>query len=95
MRRLFVDTSAWCAIYDKDDKCHPQAVSFLKEITQEFVQFTTSEYIFNESITLVRARVSHDKARKLGEWLLNPSNVELIEVTREIRDAAWKIFLKN
>jgi len=94
MIKLFVDTTAWCGIYDKDDDYHAKASSFLKRLTSQPYLFITSDYIFAETITLIRARLNHAKAAQFGKWLLSAESVQMIEVTKAIRDGAWSLFLK-
>lgn len=94
MLRFFVDTTAWCAIYDKDDEYHQQAKSFLKNISSKPFCLITSDYVFAETITLIRARVGHSKAVVFGKWFLKAKSVELIEVTGELRNSAWDVFIR-
>lgn len=94
MLKLFVDTTAWCGIYDKDDHYHQPAKSFLKKISSQPFRLITSDYIFTETITLIRARVNHAKAVVFGKWFLEAKSVELIEVTKELRNSAWEMFVK-
>lgn len=60
--KLFVDTSAWLALYDKQDQFHKQAVEKNLVIKKERIELITSEYILDEIITLIRFRVFHDGA---------------------------------
>lgn len=57
--KLFVDTSAWLALNDKNDQHHSEAVSRSAAIRKQKIALITSEYVVDESITIIRYRVSH------------------------------------
>ncbi len=92
--RLFVDTSAWLALNDKNDQYHDEAVSRITMIQQQKIQLVTSEYVFDESVTIIRYRISHRAAVAFGDALIS-SNVASIEnITDEERLKAWVLFKK-
>lgn len=90
--RLFVDTSAWLALNDKGDQCHEQAVAKSLEIKTKRIELITSEYVLDESITLIRYRVSHRAAVFWGDSLFKSSIVKVLDVTDIIRSKAWEMF---
>ncbi|MBM4140941.1 MAG: PIN domain-containing protein [Nitrospira sp.] len=92
--RLFVDTSAWLALTDKNDQYHNRAVSKSLEIKRQKIELITSEYIIDESITLIRYRVSHHAAIIFGDSLLSSRIIRIVDVTEEGRLKAWEIFKK-
>ena len=54
MKRLFVDTGAWYAVVDKKDPDHKEAEHFL---TNNKIPLLTTNFIFDETITLIRSRL--------------------------------------
>lgn len=90
--RLFVDTSAWLALNDRNDQYHNKAELKSSEIKKQKIELITSEYIFDESITLVRYRVSYRAAVIFGDSLLNSSIVRIEDITDEVRLKAWEMF---
>jgi predicted nucleic acid-binding protein len=91
--RLFVDTSAWFALYHLPDDAHAQAERFWKDLQRRPARLVTSDYIFDETITLVRARGGHGAARRLGDFLLSSRVVDLAEVSSQVRGDAWNLFV--
>src|SRR3989338_9592949 len=91
---LFVDTSAWLALNDRNDQHHNKAAAKSAEIKRQKIELITSEYIIDESITLIRYRVSHKAAVIFGDSLINSSIVRIIDVTGEDRIKAWEMFKK-
>ena len=51
--RIFIDTSAWYAIIDKNDQDHAAAVSKIQILDRPLV---TSNYIFDEILTLLKTK---------------------------------------
>lgn len=92
--KVFVDTSAWLAINDRNDQYHNKAVIKSLEIKKQKIELISSEYIFDESLTLIRYRISHRAAVTFGNSLLNSSIVKIIDIINEDRLKAWEIFKK-
>ena len=91
MNEIFVDTSAWYAIVDKDDSDHAAAVTFL---SSNIIPLITTDAVFSETITLIRYRIGHDAARIFGQKLKESSFVRLVAVTPTDEERAWDIFTK-
>lgn len=89
MEPIFVDTGAWYAYINAKDPDHFKVREFLDSFEEKLV---TSSYIFDEIITLVLARLGHQKAVKVGEVLLNPKVVELVRVGAADEWSAWQLF---
>ena len=92
--RLFVDTSAWLALNDRNDQYHSKAAAKSAEIKRHRIELITSEYVLDESITLIRYRVSHQAAVIFGNSLLNSNIVRVEDVSAEDRFKAWEMFKK-
>ena len=92
--RLFVDTSAWLALNDKNDQYHGEAVSRITLIQQQKIQLVTSEYVFDESVTIIRYRISHRAAVAFGDALISSNVASIEDITDEERLKAWALFKK-
>ena len=92
--RLFADTGAWCALYDKGDTHHTRAVAFLRELRNQRVRLITSDYVLDETLTLLRFRAGHREAVDFGKWVLQSPLVKVVRVDEMIWKAAWEIFVK-
>ncbi len=90
--RVFVDTSAWLALNDRNDQYHHKAVATSLEVKRQRIEFITSEYIIDESITLLRYRVSHKAAVIFGDSLFSSRIIRIEDVTENIRSTAWEMF---
>jgi len=92
--RLFADTGAWCALYDRSDIHHARTSAFLKELKRQKAQLITSDYVLDESLTLLRFRAGHKEAVDLGKWVLQSLLVKVINVDEKTWQAAWEMFVR-
>lgn len=90
MKRYFVDTSAWFALVNARDRDHHQVVELVRDLDGRLV---TSNYIFDEIVTLCRTRLGHDVAAQVGVALLDVDTADLVRVTVEDEHNAWRRFL--
>ena len=91
MKRIFVDTGAWYALVDKKDPDHSAAASFLKN---NKVPLLTTNFIFDEIVTLIRRRLSSSIAGDFGRQLKDSRLTSLVAVQWENEERAWELFLK-
>lgn len=92
MRRAFVDTSAWYTFVRADDPDHEVVKRAMERWEARLV---TSNFVFDEVITLVRARLGHSTALTVGKTLLAPGVVELVRIAAEDEEEAWKLFRRH
>ena len=89
MNCLFVDTSAWFAFANRKDADHQQVSEVLRSFQGRLI---TSNFIFDETISLCLYRLGHHVARKVGSVLLDPDHVDMVRVTNEDERIAWELF---
>jgi len=87
--RIFVDTSAWFAYANRGDRQHRVVGNFVREYQGRLV---TSNYIFDETVSLCRFRLGHEVARVVGGVLMDPNDVDVVRVTAEDERTAWQRF---
>ena len=92
MKRVFVDTSAWYAYIRADDPDH-KAVKI--SIEQWAGRLLTSNFVFDEVVTLVRGRLGVAKAERVGNTLRDSGAVDMVRVLPEDEEEAWKIFIQH
>ena len=89
MDRLFVDTGAWAALYNVADPAHTAVSATLQKWQDRLV---TSEYVFDELVTLLRCRVGHHAATMAGRALRSHDVAMLAMVEPEDLETAWSQF---
>jgi hypothetical protein len=92
--RLFVDTSAWVALNDRNDQHHAVAIEKFARIRTEKIGMVTSDYILDESLTLIRMRTFHQAAIAFGDALLKSGVASMLTISDEVRSAAFELFRK-
>jgi len=63
VERLFIDTGGWVALNNKKNKHHKDAVEANRDFLDSDFFYVTSEYILNETYTLLRFDVGHMKSK--------------------------------
>ena len=61
--KCFVDTSAFFALLDKDDKNHPVAEKVLRNLLENDTVLLTSNYVLVESFALIQRRLGMEALR--------------------------------
>ncbi len=92
--KTFVDTGAWYALFNDLDIYHPRASAFMQKFIGGEVQLFTSDYVIDETLTLIRARLGHRKAVEFGKWVLQSQLVKVINVDEKIWERAWDLFVR-
>jgi predicted nucleic acid-binding protein len=89
MERLFVDTSAWLAFVNRADESHAPVTALLTEFDGRLV---TTDFVFDETVTVARSRLCRDTAVRLGDALLDSRLVVLVRLSVKDQDQAWDLF---
>lgn len=89
MRRLFVDTGAWFAYANRKD---PDYAAVRETLDGFGGRLVTSNYVFDETVSLCRYRLGHAAASAVGSVLFDPDIVDLIRLTADDERAAWDLF---
>lgn len=92
--KLFVDTSAWYALHDRDDQFREQALEKLARAKSERLELITTDYVFDESVTLISARIGHSAAVTFGDTLLKSGVGQMVTISDDVRLAAFELFRK-
>lgn len=91
MIRFLVDTGAWYALADRRDPDHEDVALCLHERAGRLL---TTNFVFDESVTLIRYRLGSGAARAFGERLLSGGAARMVAVTRRDETRAWEIFTR-
>jgi len=86
---IFVDTGAWFAAFVPNDPEHSVADVWLANNTAPLV---TTDYVFDELLTLLKRRGEFERAMRLGEPMLNGHIARFEWVTPADVKAAWGVF---
>ncbi len=86
---VFVDTGAWFAYFVRRDTSHAAAVAWMQNNRQPL---TTTDYVLDELLTLLRVRESHHVANAAGEAFRQQRVARIEHITVEDVVRAWEVF---
>jgi uncharacterized protein len=92
--RIFVDTSAWCAIEDKDDIHHSKALQFKDAIAGTCVLVTTN-YVLDETYTLLLLNIGYQKTIEFHRTIEQMSRARILhieQISKALDEETWTIF---
>ena len=86
---IFVDTGAWFAMAVPSDQDHAAVAQCFSRSTEPLL---TTDYVVDETLTLLRARGYHQRALTLGAEFFSGSLAELYYLSEADVQAAWETF---
>ncbi len=89
---IFVDTAAFLAIENLRDTHHEEALSYQRSCLRKGRPLVTSDYVLDETYTILRIRAGHAIAVQFGEALRASRLMRVEYLTREAVESAWRIF---
>ncbi|OGK53571.1 hypothetical protein A3B56_01345 [Candidatus Roizmanbacteria bacterium RIFCSPLOWO2_01_FULL_45_11] len=92
---LFIDTSAFKALVDPKDEFHSAAVRIWDSLRNKHNRFITTNYVLDESFTLIRVRCGVQVADIFRHTLLKSPELSIIRVTIDDEASAWKWFMND
>ncbi|MDP2681798.1 MAG: PIN domain-containing protein [Deltaproteobacteria bacterium] len=89
--KVFIDTSAFCALAIPKDQHNLLAKSIHKQLNEQKTFLYTSDYVLDEIYTLLKTRGGHRTAINFMDQI-NKSHIILLRVTEEVEENAKVIF---
>lgn len=94
-KAVFVDTSAFKALFDFSDEFHSKAAKFLTKIKEANFRMITSNFILDETYTLIRVRMGKEPAIQFRQDLISSTSVlKALRIAVGDEKMAWKYFVK-
>lgn len=94
--QIFVDTSFFKALIDEKDDFHTQGVQIFENVQRENLLLVTTNYVLDETYTLIRKRRGREKVRELRDFLVKIApQIRITRVTSADDASAWEWFLKD
>lgn len=76
--RIFIDTSAFYALLDRDDGHHPRAKRAWTELLKAVHSLVTSNYVLLETFALLQNRLGIEAARAFHDDVLPLIHIEFV-----------------
>jgi hypothetical protein len=94
-RGVFVDSSAWIALVGADSGRHPAARSVWKGLEEEGRSLFTTDYVLDETYTLLRrSRGGLPLAIAFHDLVTASEVIEVVEVDARLRRDGWALFTR-
>jgi predicted nucleic acid-binding protein len=93
--QIFVDASAWIALFDKSDQFRPRAATYWQRLQREQRLLITSDYVLNEAYTLIRrGRSGLPMAISLHNLVESSHLIDVVPVDPLLRAQGWELFIR-
>ncbi len=91
MKRVFVDTAGWMMLADGSDPGHERAGKWRDQFLTDGGVFVTTDYVTDETLTLLRVRLGLDAAEQWWRMVESSSRLswEWIDPLRAEAARAW------
>lgn len=93
-KRLFVDTAGWMACADRNDPAHAGCMVVRDERLRAGHLLVTTDYVLDETLTLLRLRLGLGAAREWWERVSQSPRVIVADVDAGLRDRAMDWFFR-
>jgi len=93
---VFIDTGFLKALVDSEDNFHGQAKKIWVKLQEDKVVLITSNFIIDETLTVIRVKCGLQKALDFRDLLAENSQIlKIMRVTVDDQAKAWQWFVKN
>jgi uncharacterized protein len=92
--KLFVDTWGWLVLADRRDPFNAQASRCYKECSESSGRVFTSNFVLDETFTLLFSRLSFEEARRFANGILDSPFIAVEQVTEPRFRRAFELRVK-
>src|SRR3989344_206732 len=90
MTNIFIDSSAYKALFDKQDDFYLKATTFMTSLPHEDTKLFTSNFILDETYTLIRSHFGKAKAISFRQYIFSsPKSINIVPVSLTDEAEAW------
>jgi uncharacterized protein len=93
---ILADTGAWYALTDNRGRQHSRAVTLFARLTRgEFGRILATDYVLDETFTLLRMRLGLHPVRSLRDLIAASSSLQIVRVSDRDFDHALELMLAH
>jgi uncharacterized protein len=81
-------------MYDRREPAHAVTRQAFEHLQRQRVALYVTDYVLDETLTLIQARVGHATAVSCGSQMLRARAIHLVHIDSEIWTEAWQMFQK-
>jgi predicted nucleic acid-binding protein len=94
MKRLFIDTAGWMSMADRNDAHHTDSTQVRDNWLEEGGILVTSDYVIDETLTLIRVRLGIDAAEKWWDIVSDSPRLKVEWINSERAEKARRWFFR-
>ncbi len=91
---IYIDTGAFIARYIEKDQYHKEAVGYWRKLKKQTQKIFTSNFIIDETITLLGRRAGNKFAAERGRNIIFSNTIEILRPQKDDELKALDIFEK-
>ena len=92
---IFIDSSVFCAYANVRDVHHKNAKKIIEDIISgKHENGITTDYIFDETVTVIRRKSNSRTAIEIGKFLLD-SEIFIAKIDSLVFQKSWELFQTN
>jgi predicted nucleic acid-binding protein len=88
---VFVDTGVWFSILVAKDPNHQRTIEWFNRLEEQVI---TSDYVVDETLTLLLMRGERNKAIEFGKLVIVGSSAIVHKITEDQFNPSWILFQK-
>ena len=93
--KVLIDTSMWKALLDEHDDFYSDAIRIWQRLKEENAPLVCSNYLLDETFTLLRIRVGMRVVEALRQLLIDPPGIKIFRATISDEKDAWDWFVND
>ena len=93
MRQVLIDSSAFLSLEDPDERAHAATRSAFRELVSTGVRLVTTNFVFDETYTLILTRLGRHRAVVWGDGVRATRLIDLVRVGEDHEQAAWELIV--
>jgi predicted nucleic acid-binding protein len=90
---VLVDSSAFLSLEDPSEKSHKESKEAFQRLLDKKTSFLCTNFVFDETYTLILSRLGRARAVAWGEGLLGSKLIHLFRLQEDHEQEAWQIIL--
>src|SRR5512144_624373 len=94
-RSIFVNASAWLALYNRNDPNHEAARQLWEHLRTQPVRLVLTDYVLDQVYTALKMFGSLHAAQAMHEMMRTSQVVRLFMTDTVIFDRAWRVFAED
>jgi uncharacterized protein len=94
VKAILADTAGWMACADAADPAHQAAIKFRDVWLEQGGLFVTTDYVVDETLTLIRFRLGHDAAEAWWRQVDGSARIRWEQITPARAEKARSLFFR-